>query len=97
MLGIRIQDMMFSCNNAEEGIGTQHESHMVRKIEANSRYAVRQAKHSGRGMRQSHGSVESQSGRQPIKAVPATSKELPRMALFFFWNQNGLLKVAYPE
>ena len=65
--------MMFSCNNAEEGIGTQHDSHLVRKIEANSRCAVRKAKHSGIGMRHSHGSVEIQSGRQPIRAVPATS------------------------
>ena len=49
---------MSSGNNAEEGIGTQHDSHLVRKIVANSWCAVRQAKHSGRGMRHSHDSVE---------------------------------------
>ena len=96
-LGIRIQGMMSSWNNAEEGICTQHDSYLVRKTEANSRCAVKQANHSGRDMRHSHSSVEIQSGRQLIRAVPTTSKELPPMALFFFWNQNGLLKVAYPE
>ena len=55
------------------------------------------AKHSGIGMRHSHGSVEIQSGRQPIRAVSATSKELPLWLFSFSGINIAYLKFLIPS